>query len=237
MIFASAPITRGDGGLAEGSSEYSTLTGLASDDVARITAYLSNGQRQPVALKDNAYFAELARDGFPVRLVAYDHQGRIIGLQTVRGFGGFAAGPAPGRPTLIKHVTTATGGYVELYTGPSTTGGTCTYVKWYESKHASGVSGGCAQPGAPGNSSRLVLESMGNPAFVLTGRLPIGTTTVMLRYADGTTATAPLTRGYVVYAIPAAHLTAGHQLTTATAIGHTGKTIATQTFPYRARQK
>jgi hypothetical protein len=72
-LFASAPITSGLGG--GGSSEYSTLAGLASNDVARITAYLSNGQTEPVALNDNAYLAELPRSALPARLVAYNSQG------------------------------------------------------------------------------------------------------------------------------------------------------------------
>ena len=236
-MFTSAPITSGIGGLAEGSSEYSTITGLASDDVARITAYLATGQTQPVALKDNAYFAELARDAFPVRLVAYDSQGRIIGLQTVRGFAGFAASPARGRPKLIKRVTTATGGFVELYVGPSTTGTTCTYMRWRESKHAGGIEGGCGQPGATGRDSQLFLEPMGNPVFVVTGRVPAGTAAVELRYADGATTTTRPVSGYVVYAVPAANLEAGHQLTRATAVGSSGKTLATQPFPFRTHRK
>ena len=231
-MFASAPITSGTGG-ADGLSQYDTLVGLASDDVARITAYLSNGQRQSVALKNNAYFAQLARNGFPVRLVAYDREGRIIGLRTVRGLGGFAASPARGRPTFIKRVTTASGGYVELYTGPSTTGGTCTYVRWHESKHAGGIVEGCAQPGLSASSSRLFLESMGNPTFMLTGRAPAGTARVVLRYADGTTAIVRPVRGYIVYAVPGSHLRVGHQLKRATALASDGKELAAQPFPFR----
>jgi hypothetical protein len=236
-MFSSGPITSGIGG-GDGSSEYNTLTGLASDDVARITAYLSTGQTQQVALKDNAYFAELARDAFPVRLVAYDSQGRIIGLQTVRTFAGFAASPARGRPTLIKRVATATGGYVELYVGPSTTGGTCTYIRSHESPHAGGVGEECLQPGMTSRNAGPLLEPMGSPAVAITGHVPAGTAAVTLRYADGKTTTTRPIDGYIVYAIPAAHLRPGHQLTRATAVTGNGTTLATQAIPYHPpRQK
>jgi len=85
--------------------------------------------------------------------------------------------------------------------------------------------------------TRFFLESMGNPVFMLTGQAPAGTTEVALRYADGTTATTRPLRGYVVYAIPAAHLSARHRLTRATALASNGKQLATQAFPVRPAKR
>jgi hypothetical protein len=115
-----------------------------------------------------------------------------------------ASSPLPprGRPALIKSVRTPSGGYIALYTGPSSTGGTCTYIKWQESKTQGGIGEGCAPMAASSRKSQLFLESMGNPGFMVTGRAPTGTTTVVLHYADGTTTTTRPVRGYIVYAIP-----------------------------------
>ena len=96
-LFAKSPLTWGVG-IAEGSQEFATVSGLASDDVARITAFLSGGQTQPVPLADNAYIAVIARSDFPVRLVAYNGAGQVIGF-ALPGLGGVTnqVAPAPGR--------------------------------------------------------------------------------------------------------------------------------------------
>lgn len=65
---------------ANGGDQFALLAGLASDDVARIDLYLSDGERWPVALKDNTFAVQAPRDHFPATLVAYDNHGRIIGI-------------------------------------------------------------------------------------------------------------------------------------------------------------
>lgn len=82
-MFASAPFT-GGWTYAGAGSQLVTAAGLATDDVARLVLYLGNGERRAVALRDNVYFARVQRAKFPARLVAYDREGRVIGVQTMR---------------------------------------------------------------------------------------------------------------------------------------------------------
>ncbi|HEY4347017.1 MAG TPA: hypothetical protein VGM80_05460 [Gaiellaceae bacterium] len=224
-VFAGGPITSGTG-MSSGSQEYSLQSGLASDDVARITAYLSGGGTQPVSLHDNVFLASLPRAGFPVRLVAYDASGKIIGIQTLRGE---PSGPSPaaGPARLLRRVDTATGGYAELSVGPSTTGGTCMYVKWFESKRATGIEESCD---AGPRGAVLSLSTNGNPANLVLGRVPGGTASVVLVYADGTRTTIHPLDGYVLYAVPKPALAHGHTLVGSTALDAHGDRIATESF-------
>lgn len=73
------------GGASDGD-QFTMLTGLASDAVASIDLFLADGERWPVALKDNTYLVQAPRDRFPVTLVAYDDRGRIIGINPWRDF-------------------------------------------------------------------------------------------------------------------------------------------------------
>ena len=68
--------------LVNGSDEFAIVDGLASDDIAKIVAFLANRQTQPVPLADNVYAVEIARAKLPAKLVAYDDAGRIVGITT-----------------------------------------------------------------------------------------------------------------------------------------------------------
>lgn len=61
------------------------VQGLVSDDVARILVFLGSGTRWAAPLRDNATIFRIPRAKFPVRLVAYDREGRVIAVQTISG--------------------------------------------------------------------------------------------------------------------------------------------------------
>ena len=61
------------------------VSGLASDDVARIEVFLGNGERWQAPLRDNATAFRVQRAKFPARVVAYDAAGRVIDVTTIRG--------------------------------------------------------------------------------------------------------------------------------------------------------
>ena len=226
-LFSTSPLTAGTS-LDSGSDEFATVSGLASDDVAHISAYLKNGQTQPVPLRDNTYIVQIARSQFPIRLVAYDRQNKVIGFTpALQGLIGGGVAPARGRARLIKRVTTATGGWAELLTGPATGGGSCMYIRWYESKHAGGDGGGCSN--AP-NATPLALNTNGNPTNLLYGRARRDVATIELHYQDSTKTVVTPTDGFVIYAIPRAHLASGRQLTGATALATTGKPLGSEPF-------
>ncbi len=62
---------------------YATLSGLASDDVASHAAFLGTGETQPIPLRDNALLTQAAHADYPIRVVVYDREDRIIGIQTL----------------------------------------------------------------------------------------------------------------------------------------------------------
>ena len=94
-LFKTEPITFG-ASLNSGSDQFMTLNGLASDDVARIVAFLANGQTMKVPLRDNTYLVDVARSQMPVRLVAYDAHGRVIGVQAPGDLVGAGTRPRAG---------------------------------------------------------------------------------------------------------------------------------------------
>lgn len=55
------------------------IAGLASDDVARLELFLPQGRRERVPLRDNVFVIQTPADASAANLVAYDHQGRVIG--------------------------------------------------------------------------------------------------------------------------------------------------------------
>ena len=63
------------------------VSGVASDDVARIEVFLGNGERWRAPLRDNATAFRIQRAKFPARIVGYDAAGRVIDVKTIRGGG------------------------------------------------------------------------------------------------------------------------------------------------------
>lgn len=226
-LFATSPITAGLGQIG-GSDEFATVSGLASDDVARIVAFLANGQKVLVPLADNAYLVGVARFKFPVRLVAYDKAGRVIGFTPPIDDGGGGAGPAPGKARSLLHAVSGSGATAELLVGPSTSLNRCMYVRWYRNKHASGVMVNCAD--LTSKSSPLQLSTDGSPTEFVMGRVRSDITTVELRFADGARLSVRPTQTFVLAAIAKAHLVAGHELVAAEALTASGKAVGHESF-------
>jgi hypothetical protein len=222
-VFARGPITSGLG-LVSSSDEFATLAGLASDDVARIVAFLADGQTMAVPLADNVYLVDIARSRLPARLVAYDADGRIIGLLPTIGDIGRGSTPVPGRPRLLLHAVSPTGSWAKLYVGRSTSGGRCMYLRWYRSKHERGAMESCGDPRWHGPPVQLSTE--GTPAQFVMGRVRPDVATVELRFADGARATIRPTSGFVLYTTTRAHRAP------LTAVGRDshGTTVGTQSF-------
>ena len=226
--FARGPITSGLS-LGGGSDEFAIVTGLASDDVARIVAFLADGQKMPVPLADNVYLVEIARARMPARLVAYDAKGRVIGFQTTIG-GDLGAGPGPvrGRARLLLHGVSPTGATAALFVSKSTTGGRCMFLRVRGSKHAGGTLQWCSA--AKWRGSPLQLDGLSNPPDIVAGGVRGDVATVVLRFADGTQASVMPTEGFVLYVVPRAHLAKGHELVSAVARTAAGKTIGAEPF-------
>ena len=225
--FARGPITSGVS-MRSGSEEFATVSGLASDDVARIVAFLVDGQRMPVPLADNVYAVDIARSRLPARLVAYDRQQRVIGFTQATGpdLGGPA--PARGRARLLLHGVSPTGSTATLSVGRSTSGGSCMYLHLFESKHVQGTMVSCA--GRTWRGSPLQLIGSSKPLEFVAGRVRADVATVVLRFADGTRTTIAPTDGFVLYTVPRGHLARGQEVVAAVARDAAGAPIATQSF-------
>lgn len=81
-VFSRQPFSAGVS-TAQGGDQYAYLSGAASDEVASIKIFLANGVVEDVPLADNAYAVPVERTLFPVRVIAYDANGEIVGNQVV----------------------------------------------------------------------------------------------------------------------------------------------------------
>jgi hypothetical protein len=73
--------------------QYNYFSGLVSDEVAQLKIFLTNGVIEDVPLKDNAFAVPVARALFPVRVVAYDSSGQVIGFDAIGEPNTAAPGP------------------------------------------------------------------------------------------------------------------------------------------------
>jgi hypothetical protein len=67
--------------VVNGGDQFTTVWGVASDEVATLRLFLAGDQQLQVPLRNNTYAVDVARTQFPGRLVAYDGAGRVIGLE------------------------------------------------------------------------------------------------------------------------------------------------------------
>ena len=100
---------------------------MASDEVARLEAFTATGNAIPVPLVDNSYLIEIAKARFPVKIVAYDSQGRVIGIEhTPRDE---VTGRVVGPPIVEKSVEIPEGGTATLRAHHTEDGGQCWFMR------------------------------------------------------------------------------------------------------------
>lgn len=226
-LFATSPITLSIS-LASGSQAFLTAAGLVSDDVARLIVFVTGGEEYDLPFVDNTYAARIARAKLPARIVAYDEDGKVIGLShPIRDFGGGGAGPARGRATSLLEAESPKGSTAELLVGPSTSGGECMYIR-YRGKPATGTMISCTEP--DWKRYPVLLNTYGSPGEFVMGQVRPDLVRVEIGYADGATTSVTPTRGYVLYEIPAEHIVKGKEAVTATGYDREGKRVATWSF-------
>lgn len=81
-LFSENPFAAGETSL-EGGEQFTILSGVASDDVETLQLYLGTGVNEPIPLRDNVFVTQIARTDYPARIVAFDRDQRIIGIQTI----------------------------------------------------------------------------------------------------------------------------------------------------------
>jgi hypothetical protein len=221
-VFADGPISASVSG--NGTDEFVTLYGFASDDVARIDALLPDGRHVEVPLTDNAFIVDVARSRLPARLVAYDSEDRVIGsTEPLTDFNGWP-GPARGRVTLLR-AAGPNGAHFELLVGRASDGGECMYLRRYIDAQHTGTGINC-NPLTP-HDWPLEVETGGNPTLFLGGRVRSDIETVRIVFADGTHKDLHPTRGYVLYATPKNRLDTAHEPIRAEARAANGRVLQT----------
>lgn len=213
QMFERAPFTVGMSG--SGSDQFTRLYGIASDDVAKINIYLANGDVLDVALKDNVYLSYVSRAGFPIRMVGYDGEGRIISVETFRDDGMTNPAPPAARTSMRERfsVTAEDGTKVVVIAGDAAGGYRCWQIR-YGTNGAEG--GGCTPwPLTPkltlGNPLNLIGTQSSGPdsAVFLAGQVPEEISRVTASFPDGRTEEARTEDGYSVYAVRQDELRAG----------------------------
>src|SRR5258708_8383783 len=81
-LFSTAPFSLGV--LTQPGGQTVTIAGLASDDVDKLTLYLATAKSVRVPLHDNGYLTSAVKADYPLRLVARDTEGRVIGVKTLQ---------------------------------------------------------------------------------------------------------------------------------------------------------
>ena len=71
-------------GFSGAGQQFWIVSGLASDDVARIEVFLGDGNHWTAPLRDNATAFRVQRAKFPVRVVGYDDAGKVIAVRAIR---------------------------------------------------------------------------------------------------------------------------------------------------------
>ncbi len=79
-VFARGPIGRLETG---DLGQFASLDGFVSDDVHALDLYLTDGTIQKLEITDNIYTTTLLQALFPIRIVARDRQGAIIGNKVI----------------------------------------------------------------------------------------------------------------------------------------------------------
>jgi hypothetical protein len=183
-----------------GSDQFKTVAGVAADGVARISVFLADGERQDAALRNNAFSAVVPAVYGPMRVVAYDRVGRVVGVQTTPAI--FAGRPAPraalrGFRTLLR--AAAPGRAVaELAAGPTIRGTRCWRVAFSD---GSSVGTSC-QPFVGWTS----VHAVGRDVFVFGRGGASPRARVEVWFDDGDAIVAKKREGFYLAAIPEDHL-------------------------------
>ena len=218
-LFSTAPFSLGL--LEQTGGQTVTISGLASDQVTRLTLFLGTGQQVAVPLHDNAYITSAAKADYPLRLVAYDSQNRVIGISTLQttGLTG-STPPAVAQPIANAHwrrlVKTDTGA---VFVAPSTSGGTC-----YAIRIGAMTTGPNCQ--TPPTATELQLGvGWTKTSAEIVGRVGSDISRVHVRLQNGKTRTLTPIQGYILTALLPSASTSHSPVLSITAVKANGQVI------------
>ncbi len=171
---------------------------------------------------------------YPIRIVAYDTQGRIVGNQTFppRGMGGLFARPAPPATSFRQVIRTAgpNGTTAAVSVAPVKDRKRCWRVAYSSGQSAAG----CDLTFYTGAKIVVnVVQQAGRDLFVVGGVDGRITDHVELHFDDGTVLNARPVSDRFLYAIPKDRLSGARQFAYVVAIDHHGHRIQRQGFAFR----
>jgi hypothetical protein len=205
-MFPRAPFTFGYS-VSGAGDQYATFAGLASDDVARMELFTATGNRIHVPLRDNAFLVDVALARLPAKMVAYDAQGRVIGIERSAR----EEGPQRITPELILDLSASAPGVgtLELRANKTREGGECWAARGRGTVETN--TGACIPK--HWTIAPLRLGFHGNPVVFVFGRVRGDVSKLTLRFADGKTdEVIPRKDGYVLTTVPEEHRRPGHEL-------------------------
>jgi hypothetical protein len=198
-----------------------TIAGLASDEVSKLTLYLATGREVSVPLHDNGYLINAVKADYPLRLVARDNAGLVIGIKTFTSQETRRTGPVP--VVNARWATVVRNRIGSVFTAPSTTGGSC-----YAIRIGTVTSGPtCASP--PTATALQVGVGWNKQGTEITGRAGSEIAHIVVRLGNGQMQTITPVRGYVLAAgpPPAAATPNADPVLSITALGANGQAVAT----------
>jgi hypothetical protein len=205
--------------------QYATLAGLASDDVAKLRLFLGTGQTVAVPLNDNGYLFVAPLVDYPLRLVAFDRNGLVIGVTTFKGDRRPAGVKPPPTPVANAHwrvvVSNRAG---NAYVAPSTSGGTCYAIK----TPRGGGSIGCpASLGTTHMNLGLSWSPRGSTLAEVRGGSKIAA--VVVHFRNGHKLTVRLSHGIGIAGVPPADVAPGtfRGARSLTGLDSSGRVVAT----------
>jgi hypothetical protein len=219
-LFAGGPLRLGVGG--SGADQFSTFSGIASDDVSRIALYLADGSTVPVPLADNVFYVRAARASFPARVVAYDSAGRVIAVETSASDGMTSNAP-PGAAKGMRPVLRVTGPHGSV--GVLRLAPPAGKVRCWSVDFSGGASGGGCTPWPyDGPKLGLGVQPDGDDVFI-NGQVASEVASIEVRFTDGRADVVHPVGGHVVYAVPRAELVARSVLVALTARDMNGREV------------
>ena len=218
--------------LSSEGDEFVRVSGVAADGVERVTVFLSSGERQWAALKDNLFTTLVPAAEFPARIVAYNRRDRVVGVLTWRWqIGGPVPTAAVRNLHAVMRVTGPNGATAIARVGRRIRGYRCWRVDF-----SSGQSPGGCLPRIGGGPALWVdaVQPGGRDLFEI-GHVFGAVERVRLEFTNGDAIRTQPFGGLFVMAIPREHLRSERQL--AFAVGYTaeGKRIQKQGVVFKVK--
>jgi hypothetical protein len=205
-----------------GGDQFATFAGMASDEVARLEAFTATGNAIPVPLVDNSYLIEIAIARFPVKLVAYDNQGRVIGIEHTPS--DEVTGRVVGPPIVEKSVEIE-GGSATLRAHHTEDGGQCWFMRGTGALRMN--TSGCTP--RDWEKAPVRVGPIGATPLIAVGRARGDVVRIVFRFDNGTEASfTPDDEGYVLQPFPEPLRQVRTRLTEIRALGADGAVIDRQ---------